>query len=70
MRPSIPTYGQTSTRPSVEEMIYQKMEFRSDAEANKYARFVLGHSCFAVVLTESELNDKHQLEQQFSKKFI
>lgn len=69
MRPTIPAYGNVGHRFSIEEMIYRNMEFESDNEANEYAKYVLGNSCFAVPLTEDELIEKKKLEDKFGRKF-
>ena len=48
----IPQWGVKSNRPAFEEMQYPHMDFGSDEEANEYAKFVLGHNCFAVKVEE------------------
>lgn len=52
MRPATSAWGMPIQLKGVEEIQYQKLQFGSDAEANKYARIVLGINCFAVNLTE------------------
>ena len=52
MKPAFSQYGVKLERPAVEEMQVPKMEFRSDADANKYARWVMGNNCFALKVDE------------------
>lgn len=66
LRPSISQFGSPMNKPSVEEMQYKKMEFSSDADANKYARWVLGYNCFAVRLDEEELKEYQKITIKMS----
>jgi hypothetical protein len=51
-------------------MIYPQMQFTSEVKADKYAKRVLGHQCFASLLTDEELMEKQKIEKKFSKSFI
>jgi hypothetical protein len=49
----------------MEQVHAPAMEFVSDADANKYARYALGHSCCAVALTDSEVEERVNMERRF-----
>lgn len=66
MKPYSAPYGHLGKGVnSIEEMIYPRMEFISEAEANKYARWVLGCNCFAVKLTDTEIEEFNKLTKSF-----
>lgn len=71
MRPALTLWGDKPPKNyAVEEIQYEKMEFNCDADANKFARKVLGHNCFAVQLDDNELRQHKQLSDQFSKTYL
>lgn len=67
MRPAISCYGMANRSNSIEEIQCEKMEFGSDADANKFARKVMGHNCFAIQLDDTEVQQYKQLVNQFIK---
>jgi len=45
-------------------------EFSSQAEANKYCRWVMGHQCIAVKFDENELREHKAIIEKFSKSYV